>query len=51
VPITWDVPVEERPMAEIEALSIVLSGDRIDSGEGLSATSQSLAVATSLTAT
>jgi WD40 repeat protein len=36
MPVTWDVPVEERPVDACEALSIVLSGHLIDSGEGLS---------------
>jgi serine/threonine protein kinase/WD40 repeat protein len=36
IPITWDLPVEERPVDEVEALSIALSGHEIDSGEGVS---------------
>ncbi len=34
--ITCDVPVEDRPLEQLESLSIVLSGHLIDSGEGLS---------------
>ena len=35
-PVIWDVPIEGRPVDEMEALSILLSGHLIDSGEGLS---------------
>jgi WD40 repeat protein len=36
LPVTWEVPIEDRPLDLIEDLSIVLSGHVIDSGEGLS---------------
>ena len=36
LPITWEVPVEDRPLAALEARSVVLSGHLIDGGEGLS---------------
>ena len=34
--VTWEVPVEDRPLDQLEGLSLVLSGHVIDSGEGLS---------------
>jgi hypothetical protein len=36
MPVTWDILVEDRPIEQLEALSLVLSGHVIDSGEGLS---------------
>jgi WD40 repeat protein len=32
---SWDIPLEQRSQSELEALSLVLSGHEIDSGEGL----------------
>ena len=36
VPLVWDVPVENRPLELLAALSVALSGHVIDAGEGLS---------------
>jgi hypothetical protein len=36
LPITWEIPVDDRPLEQLEDLAIVLSGHVIDSGEGLS---------------
>jgi WD40 repeat protein/tRNA A-37 threonylcarbamoyl transferase component Bud32 len=35
LPIVWDVPLEHRPVADLESLSVVLSGHKIDEAQAL----------------